>query len=315
MASTLLEEVVKFKHPIVVPTDEELAFMQENGKPLPNDIPIAVRVQKFSVSDMSLLTVEKDLSKLRFENICKNYPQYEFIFYFQFKEGYKLTSAQLTATEEIQNINKTKFRVCYEPYTAQNSKKFMELLDDFAKRNVNKIVIPLLDAGEKDLSNLTAKALYVVKQDYKICGVISRHHLRKGWKLIMPILKEAGIFVIVLGVYPRYTFRNEKNEYSLLVPPLLLGANVVSHGMAWSGGPSKTRFLQNDWIYHYAPEMPSSTKNYRLSRAEAVISANNFCKQQLSSNNPLSLISYVEGFSYFADEMGISNVRRLKDYL
>jgi hypothetical protein len=310
-----IENIIKFKHPIIVPNNEELAFMEEMGQTIPFNIPIAVGIQRFTVEEMSLLVLQKDEIKKTFENVCDTYREHEFIFYSQFREGYRLTPLQSKSIEEIQKTDKTRFMLSYEPYTSQNSKKFIQQLNELSERNEGKIIIPLLDPAEKDLMNLSAKAHLVTKHDYKICGVFSRHYNYRGWNRIMPILKEANVYVIVLGVYPRYTVRNKDNEYSLLVPPLLLEANAVCHGLAWSGGRSKSRFLQDDWIYHYDDTVPSSKHNYRVSRVGAIIQANIFCKEQLSDNDPLSLIQTVDGFRYFAKEMGISDKGGLKRYL
>ena len=297
------------KIPMVVPNDRELDYIKlrlnEECR-----TPLAVRVRKFSRNEIKNISEETlHTEKKRFENVCRSYPGYEFIFYFQFAQGYELTDEQVKILEEIQRIDGSHFITFYENKTSEHVDDFKQKLKDFKETNKNKIIIPLLDPGVKDLTNLVAKASFVVEQGFKICGVMNRHHEAMGWNEIMPFLTVAGIYVMVFGVFPRGTKKDEDSKYSNLAPPLMRGAKVVSHGMAWRPGPTKLTFLEDDWLYH-RKDLPGNQKqNYELSRAKAIIKANQLCESDIVRKELSEIIQSKEVFGYFAKRMGISQER------
>lgn len=298
-------------YPIVAPNDEELDFIRLRTQETCRT-PLAIRIRKFRRFELAGIRNQiVDFEKQRFRNICTNYPKYEFLFYFQFPRGYRITINQAKNLEDMQKIDEAHFIISYESNTSQHFNIFNQQLEEFRDRNKDRIVVPLLDPGVKDTTNLAAKATAVVRQGCKVCGVISRHYLERGWNRIMPILKEAGVYVIVFGVNPRFTRRGEDDEYCLLVPPLLFGADVVSHGLPWSGGPSKLRFLKSDWIYHR--DMSGDNRlNYELSKARAIFTSNQSCETDLSGKEPLTVAQIKEGFRYFASDMGLLDKRRIQ---
>lgn len=89
----------------------------------------------------------------------------------------------------------------------------------------------------------------------------------------------------------------------------MLGADVVSHGMAWSGGPPTIRFLEDDWVYHKNDITGNDKYNYELSRAKAVIKANKLCEEDFMEREPLTVSQTKEVFGYFAKRMGLSQKR------
>ncbi len=282
----------------ILPTDEEIGFMSETKRQFVDGIPLAVRIKRVKGMELRFLT-EKYVAveKQHNTNICRSYSQFAFLQMFQFKLGTHLLPGHFKAMELIQTIPETKTMTYYPP---ANASDFSNGLDHFESTYADeKQIMPLLDPAHTE-TELKKMVLDIVDRKYKFCAVIGRNFNLDGWDIIMPELKKNKIMVLVLCTYPRATRTDSGKAYSTLCPPILMGANVVSHGMAWSGGPSPPKRLGRDLIYH-AGKGVASKYEYHDNRAEAVNVMSSSLRNDIKNYPNPRLLATIEGFSHFSE--------------
>ncbi|MFH1333197.1 MAG: hypothetical protein ABIH53_03105 [archaeon] len=306
-----------FLNRMVIPNDQEVKYAQTSGQIISYNSPLSIKVRKIPEKNLKDLNKSKiNDEQVNLLSTIQKYKEYKFIPLFQFKEAIILNAEILDTIEKIQQISETEFITFYPLSLQEPAKEYAHRLIEFKKRNGSKTTIPILDPAEKNLENLAKKAYAITTSGSKICIVNYRHYSSKkdGWQTVMPILKEAGVYVICTGVLPRKT----KNRHCLLGAPFIHGVNAVCHALPWSGGKASFEFLEPNWTYipfeessdgiakydgksriEIMAKAKSNNKKYSFMRADIIKQANEFCKV-LDREDLLVAVSSIEGLRYFA---------------
>lgn len=248
----------------IIPNSQEIDFSRDSGHQI-SVMPYAVKSFKFNKRNLNeFAPAGVSARKSGYSDICKLYPNSEFLLHIQVKEGTEFTNLQMQFIEDVQNIPETPFFCVYEQSYKNSEKELDKQITDAKKKHSDKEIVPVIEV----FTEFNVEKVKVMKaHGIHKCIVIYRNYIRhdENWKTLMGLLDVADIFRFVLGVTPRM---RRKNKTTTLLAPLRFGANYVAHGLPWSGGKGSV-YLLGTWTYGV-----TQNATYPSSRIQALNKAN-----------------------------------------
>jgi hypothetical protein len=230
----------------VLPTQRDLQDAKRYGLPLVKS-EYAVFVRKLAKNQRHLLPSALAADTNLLKSLSAEFSDCKFLVNMQFGRGICLTKQELDYVEKLQQIPELKCSCMYEPYPGQTATEFEQQLSGWKTRNPGKQIVPVVEPSSAELSN---KISFMKKQEVFMCGVIFRGFSGKRdrghFSKTIALLKTAGIYVVVLGVY---TKKWAKTNASMLLPALQLAADAVSSWIPWGGGSQMPELLCQDWVF------------------------------------------------------------------
>lgn len=258
------------KQQFVIPNSQEIDLSVKCNRQI-SVMPYAVKSFKFTTRNLDKFNLSGATEqKEGYREICKKYPNSEFLLHIQVKEGTEFTTSQMSFIEDVQDIPETPYFCVYEKSFKQTAKEFEKQILEARANYPKKEIVPAVEVYTEFNDE---KVAIMQKLEIKKCIVIYRNYQKNefSWMELMWALQIANISRFVLGITPRY---RRKNKATLLLAPLRFGADYVAHGLPWSGGKGQVYLLGNNWIY-------GTTQNstYPASRVQALNKANTLTPQ------------------------------------
>ncbi len=255
---------------LVIPNTQEIDLSIKCGRQI-STMPYAIKSFKFTKQNLGKFNLAGAMEqKEGYRDICKKYPQSEFLLHIQVKEGTQFTSSQMDFIENVQDIIETPFFCVYEKSFKQTAKDFENQILRAKEKHSDKEIVPAVEVYTEFSDD---KVAIMKKHDVKKCVIIYRNYQRHefSWSELMWALDTANISRFVLGITPRY---RRKNKATILLTPLRYGANYVAHGLPWSGGKGQVYVLGNNFIYDV-----TQNSTYPASRVQALNKVNTLTPQ------------------------------------
>jgi len=254
----------------VIPNSQEIDLSQKCNRQI-TTMPYAVKSFKFTKQNLNKFNFTGAIEqKEGYRDVCKKYPDSEFLLHIQVKEGTQFTSSQMDFIENVQDIPESPFFCVYEESFKQTAKDLENQILKAKQKYPKKEIVPAIEVYTEFSDD---KVAVMKKHGIKKCIVIYRNYQKHefSWMELMWALDTANISRFVFGVTPRY---RRKNKASILLAPLRFGANYVAHGLPWSGGKGQVYVLGNNWVYNV-----TQNSTYPASRVQALNKVNTLTAQ------------------------------------
>jgi len=235
----------------VLPNDFEFEKREKVGKSQINvalHAKEAIRVRAFTDAELSSLSGISVKEKQDYKEFCQRNNKFEGIFLPQLKKDAVLSISQLAELDFIQDIIESRKRLIHQKHRNVSLDQFKKRIGEFAGKNENKDVLPLIDLDARNLHErvlLRNKVEFLIESEFKEITVIfrGRKGYREVWSDILPRLAETMDEVYVLGVPTRID-----GKFAPMIYAFLMGATKVAHKRNITGGGKITvRLLEQDW--------------------------------------------------------------------
>lgn len=301
---------------MVIPNSAELSSQHNIGSGQHFQVPFITKVRKFFPAQMKLMTPTSAVKEREeYRKFCKKYTNRIALYHLQVVSDTNLNNTQVEFVEEVQRISETPFFLGYDKGYMEPAKEYITRQLAYKHDMPQKIILPVLDLNDNNAKELIQKSQNIVKEGFKACVVIYRGDTT-GWHAVMPLLKDAKIYVFCLGVNPRYS-KSKGLEASSLTVPFMYGANSVCHGYSWviPDDIPPAKFIDESWYYILDKKRQTSdpAKDYEHSRVEAIETTNDSCKSVLGDKSISEIVIAIPGFRHMAEKIGILDKGRMKN--
>jgi len=275
------------KKQYAMPLTRDLKNCKKYKVPAIFSSPFAVFVKKMASNVRSNWIQSLDLNKSLIQQEIKDYPNFEILVNFQYKNKTKFKDSEMKYLELVQQIKGLKYLCIPEKDFRQSSNDFSTFLEHLMKRNLRKQIVPILEPYSEDLLK---KLAFIKKSGITHCGVIFRGFNNEKDKAnlsrIIANLKALNIQVFVFGVFPS---KFKKSNATMLYPALHFQADYVSTWIAWGGRKAPMRFLGSGWTMDLVEEADEGLAQYGEYKRKDFLSG----KRSITFNTALSQIDLI----------------------
>lgn len=240
-----------------MPNSQELDFSKKVSFQI---IPVGFVVKTFKfnkVNNSEMNSKRTGEYKDGYKEICKLNKNQDVILHIQVPERTEFSDSEIGFVDSIQDISENPYFFVYEKSFRSSGSVFKNRLLKAKKENPKKEIVPVIDVYTEYNNE---KVAVMIELGIKKCVVIYRNYKKYDleWNELMGLLETAEIYKIVVGVLPRM---RRKNRASILIAPFRYGANLVAHGIPWSGGKAYITLLDN-WQYKKPNDASKGKSDY-----------------------------------------------------
>jgi len=270
-----------------MPLTRDLKNCKKYKVPMIFSSPFAVSVKKMASNVRQNWIKSLSLDKSAIQQEIEDYPNFDILVNFQYKNKTKFKDNEMDYFELIQQLTGLKNLCIPEKDFSQKSQDFSVYLKGLIKRNLRKNIVPVFEPYSEDM---LGKLASVRESGITHCGIIFRGFNNEEDKAnlsrIIANLKLIGINVFIFSIFPS---KYKKTDATMLYPALHFQADGVSTWIAWGGRETPMRFLCNDWKMNLVEVADEGLAEYGEYKRKDFLSG----KRSITFNTALSQIDLI----------------------